>query len=77
MLHFKMIVLLKLFDLNRFLEVYQEATDVYGLIHARFITSPKGYHILYKYCLIFINIISSLLLTVDMNSIYLLLNIID
>lgn len=27
---------------ERFLEVYQEATDVYGLIHSRFITSPKG-----------------------------------
>ncbi|KAL4476836.1 hypothetical protein ABPG72_010673 [Tetrahymena utriculariae] len=27
---------------ERFLEIYQEATDVYGLIHARFITSPKG-----------------------------------
>lgn len=26
----------------RFLEIYQEATDVYGLIHARYITSPKG-----------------------------------
>ena len=28
---------------NRFLEIYQEATDLYGLIHARFILSPKGY----------------------------------
>ena len=27
---------------ERFLEIYQEATDVYGLIHSRFITSPKG-----------------------------------
>ena len=27
---------------ERFLEIYQEATDVYGLIHARFIMSPKG-----------------------------------
>lgn len=29
-------------DSTRFIEIYQEATDVYGLIHARFITSPKG-----------------------------------
>lgn len=27
---------------ERFLEIYQEATDVYGIIHSRFITSPKG-----------------------------------
>ncbi|EGR31788.1 hypothetical protein IMG5_102270 [Ichthyophthirius multifiliis] len=27
---------------ERFLEIYQEATDLYGLIHSRFITSPKG-----------------------------------
>ena len=26
----------------RFLELYQEATDLYGLIHARFIETPKG-----------------------------------
>jgi casein kinase II subunit beta len=24
------------------LQIYQEATDLYGLIHARFILSPKG-----------------------------------
>lgn len=27
---------------NRFLEIYQEATDIYGLIHARFITTTRG-----------------------------------
>lgn len=27
---------------ERFLEIYQEATDIYGLIHARFIMTPKG-----------------------------------
>lgn len=27
---------------QRFLDIYQEAMDLYGLIHARFITSPKG-----------------------------------
>jgi len=27
---------------EKFLEIYQEATDLYGLIHARFILSPKG-----------------------------------
>lgn len=27
---------------EKFLELYQEATDLYGLIHARFIQSPKG-----------------------------------
>eukprot|EP01017_Pseudomicrothorax_dubius_P004927 TRINITY_DN11122_c0_g1_i3.p1 TRINITY_DN11122_c0_g1~~TRINITY_DN11122_c0_g1_i3.p1 ORF type:complete len:263 (-),score=80.24 TRINITY_DN11122_c0_g1_i3:105-812(-) len=27
---------------EHFLELYQEATDLYGLIHARFILSPKG-----------------------------------
>ena len=26
----------------RFLEIYQEAMDLYGLIHSRFIVSPKG-----------------------------------
>ena len=30
------------YTLIRFLEIYQEATDLYGLIHARFILSPKG-----------------------------------
>lgn len=29
-------------NIHRFLEIYQEATDLYGLIHARFILSPKG-----------------------------------
>ena len=27
---------------QRFLDIYQEAMDLYGLIHTRFITSPKG-----------------------------------
>ncbi|CAG9327610.1 unnamed protein product [Blepharisma stoltei] len=27
---------------ERFLELYQEATDIYGLIHARYILSPRG-----------------------------------
>lgn len=27
---------------ERFLEVYQEATDIYGLLHSRFITTTKG-----------------------------------
>jgi len=27
----------------RFLEIYQEAADLYGLIHARFILTPKGF----------------------------------
>lgn len=27
---------------DRFLEIYQEATDLYGLIHARFLLSPRG-----------------------------------
>jgi casein kinase II subunit beta len=27
---------------EKFLELYQEATDIYGLIHARFILTPKG-----------------------------------
>jgi len=27
---------------SEFLEVYQEATDLYGLAHARFIVSPRG-----------------------------------
>ena len=27
---------------HRFLDIYQEAMDLYGLIHARFIVSPKG-----------------------------------
>jgi len=26
----------------RFLELYQEAADLYGLIHTRFILTPKG-----------------------------------
>ena len=26
----------------RYLTIYQEATDIYGLIHARFILTPKG-----------------------------------
>jgi casein kinase II subunit beta len=27
---------------EKFLELYQEATEIYGLIHARFILTPKG-----------------------------------
>ena len=27
---------------QRFLDIYQEAMDLYGLIHARFIVTPKG-----------------------------------
>lgn len=27
---------------ERFLEIYQEATDIYGLLHARYITTSKG-----------------------------------
>ena len=27
---------------QKFLDIYQEAMDLYGLIHARFIVSPKG-----------------------------------
>ena len=27
---------------HSFLEIYQEATELYGLVHARFITSPEG-----------------------------------
>ena len=26
----------------RFIEIYQEAMDIYGLIHSRYIVSPKG-----------------------------------
>jgi len=29
-------------DDNQFLEIYQEATDLYGLLHSRFIQTPKG-----------------------------------
>lgn len=34
------------FSESRFLEIYQEATDLYGLIHARFILSPKGLNLM-------------------------------
>ena len=27
---------------ERFLEIYSEATDIYGLMHARYITTSKG-----------------------------------
>ena len=27
---------------ERFLEIYQEASDIYGLLHSRFITTSKG-----------------------------------
>ena len=30
----------------RFLEVYQEASDIYGLLHARFIYTIKGSNIM-------------------------------
>ena len=42
----KKIVLIQI-KLLRFLEIYQEAADLYGLIHARFILTPKGFF--YKY----------------------------
>lgn len=29
-------------DDQKFLEIFQEATDLYGLLHARFIQTPKG-----------------------------------
>ena len=30
------------FNDSKFLEIYEQAMDLYGLIHARFILSPKG-----------------------------------
>jgi len=27
---------------ENFMDIYQEASDLYGLIHARFIISPRG-----------------------------------
>lgn len=30
----------------RYLNIYQEAIDLYGLIHARFILTPKGLNIM-------------------------------
>ena len=32
---------------ERFLEIYQEATDIYGLLHARYITTSKGIRIIH------------------------------
>ena len=29
-----------------FLEIYQSALDLYGIIHARFIVTPRGLHLM-------------------------------
>lgn len=34
--------------MNRFLEINQDAMDIYGLIHSRFILSPRGLALMYQ-----------------------------
>ena len=35
-------------NINRFLEINQDAMDIYGLIHSRFILSPRGLALMYQ-----------------------------